>query len=604
MAGGFGACAFSGEGSSLSVFRHRDIGAWWKWLRAGIRSSSRENLADYREILSIVGPVCAVLWPAYGIFCSGTLHLKEVMAARWVIGVGSLFLWVRSRLKRFGTPERLAWCGLAAVGIVWLPWHLYLLNDRDAYWQMSTIFFCLGLALAVRGMDILPTLAAGIALLALVDGSSFDSRDIPLLAVAVITLWLAVTGVHLLRLAHRRIAQQARLIGEQNVRLQVLDHRKDEVTANIAHDLRTPLAVALSLSEDLASADLDPPMRKRLSSLGEALKQMRRQCDELMDLQRFQLGVAKLDLQVVDLCQWLGRFEEGFSSMAHSRGLTFQVVLPSTVLKANVDPNRLETALFNLVANAFKFTPAQGHVEIHLRRQGGRGIALAVLDDGEGIPPDAIRNIFDRFHQVDRGPGTYTAGTGIGLALVKEIAQSHGGRVEVQSTLGLGSLFEIVLDDALVEQEGPPLELSSQPPQGGLIAFPRSISGHIALVAEDQQMLRHVLQDILGRIAKVATARDGREALRLVHELGPDIVVTDYSMPGMDGLELLAALRSDPATRDVPVVLLSGDSVTLRSRLADEPNLVVMSKPFEQSELLETVGHLLRSRAMGDLDAA
>lgn len=554
-------------------------------------------------MLRIAGPVCAVLWPAYGIFCFGTLHLKETLAVRWAIGIGSLLLWIRSRTKSFGHPERFAWCGLAAVGIVWLPWHLYFVNDRNNYWQMSTIFFCLGLAVAVRGVDVLPTLAAGIALLLLEDRSSFDSRDIPLLAVVAITTWLGVTGLHLLRLAQRRIAQQASLIQEQNKRLRVLDQRKDEVTANIAHDLRTPLAVALSLSEDLASADLQPQMRKRLSSLGEALRLMRRQCDELMDLQRFQLGVAKLDLQVVDLCQWLARFEEGFSSMAHSRGLTFQVVLPSTVLKARVDPTRLETALYNLVANAFKFTPSQGHVEIHLRRHGQKGVSLAVLDDGEGIPPDAIRNIFDRFHQVDRGPGTYTAGTGIGLALVKEIAQSHGGRVEVQSTLGLGSLFEIVLDDVLVEREGPPLELTPQSFQGGLVAFPRS-SGRIALVAEDQQMLRHVLQDVLGRITKVVTARDGREALRLVHELGPDVVVTDYSMPGMDGLELLAALRSDPSTREIPLVLLSGDCVSLRSRLAEEPNLVVMGKPFEQSELLETVRQLLSSDVMDNADAA
>jgi signal transduction histidine kinase/CheY-like chemotaxis protein len=587
----------------LSVFRHRDNGAWRKWLVAGFRRSSRENLADYRDMLRIAGPVCAVLWPAYGIFCFGTLHLKETLAVRWAIGIGSLLLWIRSRTKSFGHPERFAWCGLAAVGIVWLPWHLYFVNDRNNYWQMSTIFFCLGLAVAVRGVDVLPTLAAGIALLLLEDRSSFDSRDIPLLAVVAITTWLGVTGLHLLRLAQRRIAQQASLIQEQNKRLRVLDQRKDEVTANIAHDLRTPLAVALSLSEDLASADLQPQMRKRLSSLGEALRLMRRQCDELMDLQRFQLGVAKLDLQVVDLCQWLARFEEGFSSMAHSRGLTFQVVLPSTVLKARVDPTRLETALYNLVANAFKFTPSQGHVEIHLRRHGQKGVSLAVLDDGEGIPPDAIRNIFDRFHQVDRGPGTYTAGTGIGLALVKEIAQSHGGRVEVQSTLGLGSLFEIVLDDVLVEREGPPLELTPQSFQGGLVAFPRS-SGRIALVAEDQQMLRHVLQDVLGRITKVVTARDGREALRLVHELGPDVVVTDYSMPGMDGLELLAALRSDPSTREIPLVLLSGDCVSLRSRLAEEPNLVVMGKPFEQSELLETVRQLLSSDVMDNADAA
>lgn len=589
----------------MSIFRHRNIGAWRKWLQANIAGSTHENITDYREIVRIAGPVGAILWPGYGIFCADVLHLREIMWIRWIMGLEFLFLWVRMRLGRFGRIERWVWSSFSAVGMIWIPWHLYILNGRNPYWQLSTVFFCVGFALTVRGIDVVPTLLAGILALALTDGSAFDFRDIPLLGVVAITTWLMLAGIHQLRLAHRRIAQQAELIHEQHDSLKALDRHKDEFTATIAHELRTPLAVALSLSEDISRSDISLPVRKRLDSLVEALRQMRRQSDDLMDLQRFQLGVAKVDLQVVDLCHWLGRFEEGFSSMARSRGLTFQVVLPSTVVKAKVDPVRLETALYNLVSNAFKFTPPDGHVEVHLRRKGTGGVVLAVLDDGEGIPADAIRNIFDRFRQVDRGPGTYTTGTGIGLALVKEIAQSHGGHVEVQSTVGLGSLFEIVLENVLVELEGPPLELLSPPRPSGLLAFPRRESvGRLALVAEDQQMLRHVLQDLLERVVNVATARDGRQALKLIHELCPDIVVTDYAMPGMDGLELLAALRSDPATRDLPVVLLSGDPVTLRSRLAEEPNLVVMGKPFDQAELVETVRHLMEQGQASRIDAA
>jgi CheY-like chemotaxis protein len=376
--------------------------------------------------------------------------------------------------------------------------------------------------------------------------------------------------------------------------LRTLDRSKDEFMANIAHDLRTPLAVALSLSEDMAHTDLTPPTRKRLESLVEALRQMRRQSEELLDLQRFQLGVAKMDRQVLNVCEWLGKFEEGLTSMARSHGLTFQVILPQEVLRARLDPLRMETALFNLVSNAFKFTPPGGHVEVHLRRQGSRGLALAVLDDGEGIPHDALSRIFDRFQQVDRGPGTYSAGVGIGLALVREIAEAHEGHVKVQSTVGLGSLFEIILDDVAVELEVPQLSLVSPPGPLGLVSnFRPATAGYLALVAEDQQLLRHVLHDIIERVAKVATARDGREALRLVHELQPDILITDYAMPGMDGLELVAALRSDPNTRALPVILLTGDPIHLRERLAEEPALRILGKPFDQSELLETVQSLL-----------
>ena len=219
---------------------------------------------------------------------------------------------------------------------------------------------------------------------------------------------------------------------------------------------------------------------------------------------------------------------------------------------------------------------------------------MAVLDDGEGIPNDALQKIFERFQQVDRGPGTYTAGVGIGLALVREIAEAHEGRVNVQSTVGLGTLFEIILEDAAVELETPQLQLVPMSGPAGLVSHNRRpFTGHLALVAEDQQLLRHVLHDIVEQVAKVATACDGREALRLVHELHPDILITDFAMPGMDGLELLAALRSDPSTKDLPVILLTGDPVHLRQRLAEEPTLKILGKPFDQAELVEVVRALL-----------
>lgn len=578
----------------MSIWRHRNPKTWQRWMGARIRRSARENAVDYRYILRAVGIASAMLWPAYGFFCHEILHLREAMSWRWILSAGFAFLGIRAHARRFGQVDRWIWMAMSALGLIWLPWHLYFLNERVAYWQLSTIFFCLGFSYAIRGLDVLPTLAAGILAVVFTHGSDFGSCDIPLIGVLAITTWLMITGVHTLRAAHRHIKELARQIQKQNDRLRALDRGKDEFTANVAHDLRTPLAVALSLSEDMARTDLSPSTRRRLESLVEALRQMHRQSEELLDLQRFQLGVAKMDRQVLNLCEWLGKFEEGFTSMARTRGLTFQVVLPRDVLKGRVDSIRMETALFNLVSNAFKFTPPGGHVEVHLRRHGSRGLTLAVLDDGDGIPNEALKRIFERFQQVDRGAGTYSAGVGIGLALVREIAEAHGGRVNVQSTVGLGSLFEIILDDAAVEMDAQPLALVPLPGPAGLVSnFRFPCAGRLALVAEDQQLLRHVLHDVLERVAKVATARDGREALRLVHELHPDILITDYAMPGMDGLELFAALRSDPGTRSLPVILLTGDPVHLRQRLAEEPTLRILGKPFDQTELIEVVRTLL-----------
>ena len=576
--------------------RRRTSGrTWW---RLGRRSASRsfgDNLEDSRQLVRSLGPFIAVLWPLYGLFCVSVLGLRDEMWLRGLLAAVCAGLWLRSRREgRWGRIDQGVWLAHSTIGLGWLPWHLYFENAGHPYWQMSIVFFSLAFAVAARGIDLpIGMLLVTVGVVA-VDGSEFSRREVPTLAVSVITLWLTFSGGHLLRSAHRRIRDQAGQLERQNQRLKVLDHDKDVFTAGIAHDLRTPLSVAFSLAEDMKGLELPIQARRRLDALGDALGQMRRQSEELLDLQRFQLGIARMDRKTVDIGGWLSRFEAGFSSMARTRGLTFQVVLPSDPLSASVDPVRLETALFNLVSNAFKFTPEGGHVEVHLRRHGAGGFAVAVLDDGEGIPPGALQRIFERFQQVDRGPGTYTAGAGIGLALVREVAEAHGGHVSVQSTLGLGSLFELIFPDSLVDAPPAALELSIQEPAHGRTAPVRPPSaGRLALVAEDQQMLRQVLHDVLERVAKVATARDGREALRLVHELNPDIVVTDFAMPGMDGLQLLAALRSDPATRDIPVVLLSGDPDRLRARLAPEPTIAILGKPFEHRELLGTVQGLL-----------
>lgn len=524
------------------------------------------------------------------------LGLPERMSVRWILM--AIFLWLgwAARRNRLGAIGRWTWVAASSLGMVWLPWTLYFESNRSDYWQMSILFFSISLSLSIRGPDFILAILGGAIGIVWQFHDRFAFQDLTLLPVAGITMLATYLGVDNLRVARRRIAAQSTEIQARNQELLALHRRKDEFTASVAHDLRTPLAVAMSLSESLADTDLSPLARKRLDSLIEALRQMRRQSEELLDLERFHLGVARLDPVMLDVCAWVRRFEEGFTSMARARGLTFQIVLGERQLFARIDPIRMEAALFNLVSNAFKFTPQDGHVEVHVRRIGRLGLGISVLDDGEGIPSDALPHIFDRYQQVDRGPGTYTAGVGIGLALVREIAEIHGGRVQVQSTLGLGSLFEIVLDDVLDDAPTLPLETIPSPRSGRLHSNRPAPGGSLILVVEDQQMLRHVIRELLERLGRVASARDGHEALRLVHELRPDVVVSDISMPGMDGLELLAALRSDPETATVPVVFLSGDVGALRSRLADDPKLALIPKPFEQAHLVAVVESFLTSR--------
>lgn len=557
------------------------------------------NLVEYREIAWWGGLVGGALWPLYGLFCQYVLHLPERMTVRILIGVAYLGMAFLVKRGRFGQASRWIWVVSNTVGMVWLPWMLYLDSGRSSYWVASLAFFAITLGLAVRSTDILVAIVAGMLLIRVHGGTAMTAQDLGMVAVCLISTWAGGVVVQILRKARRRIEIQNRMITNQNERLKELDRAKNEFTAGVAHDLRTPLTVATSLAQDLGRETLSATAQRRLESLLMALDQMRRQSEDLLDLERFQLGVAKLDPVDLDASAWMARFEEGLTSLARTRRLSFQVVHHSTDLRARFDAVRMEAVLHNLIANAFKFTPEGGHVEVHLGREADRTFLLSVIDDGEGIPATALPTIFDRFQQVDRGPGTYTVGAGIGLALVREIVQAHGGDIRVESTPTLGSLFEVRLPGALLH-DAPPATARVPVVTGSktdAIARPMTESvprsekqgALLALIVEDDTMMRHILSELLGGVARCATARDGKEGLRLAHELHPDIVISDQAMPHMDGMELLAAMRQDPLLSRIPMVLLSGDPVTLRKRLAPDRLLSIQSKPFDRDHLVDAI---------------
>gem|GEM_PF-2136079 len=550
---------------------------------------------EYRETAAWAGFVGAFLWPLYGLFCHGVLGLPERMTPRILLGIAYFSLAVLARTNHFGAKARWLWVASASVGMVWLPWMLYLDSEHASYWVASMSFFGTLFGFALRPWDMIPAIAIACALILSTGACPNSSLDIGIVAVLAISMWIGSRMVSMLLQARRRIEFQNRRIRHQNLRLMELDRAKNEFTAGIAHDLRTPLTVAVSLADDLSSENLSPIARTRLDSLVMALDQMRRQSEDLLDLERFQLGVAKLDPADIDVLAWVGRFEEGLTSLARARGITFQVVHHAHALHARFDPVRMQAVLHNLVANAFKFTPDGGHVEVHLAHKEGRTLVLSVIDDGEGIPSAALPRIFDRFQQVDRGPGTYTVGAGIGLALVREIVEAHHGSVHVESTPTLGSLFEVnlpgcILDDAPIEtcsvltkEAILPSSAPTVPPARGQL---------LALVVEDDTLLRHVLRDLLDGTVRAATARDGREGLRLAHELRPDIVISDVSMPLMDGVELLANLRADPILAKTPVILLSGDPLAVSSRLTPDEKLSIQAKPFDRVALIQAIRDL------------
>jgi class 3 adenylate cyclase len=312
-----------------------------------------------------------------------------------------------------------------------------------------------------------------------------------------------------------------------------------------------------------------------------------------------------------------------FESLAEQRGVELRVSLDPGVSGVDlfVDREMFEKLLFNLLSNALKFTE-QGHIEMSTQII-DRTFRLSVRDTGVGIKPDQLPHIFDRFRQADGSESRKHTGTGIGLALVKEIARLHGGNVTVHSEYGKGSTFEVlipmgkdhldsasiveaageelaaseVLHQAIVVHEGATDQVSAdQVNQEAEAAF--DPAKQTVLYVEDNLDLRNHVRDLLVARYNVFLAVDGRDGLEKTKKYLPDLIITDQMMPQMRGRDLLRAIREDPKLRGIPVIFLTARAGTeSRIESLDAGADDYLAKPFDEGELLARVRNLLLSRA-------
>ena len=269
----------------------------------------------------------------------------------------------------------------------------------------------------------------------------------------------------------------------------------------------------------------------------------------------------------------------------------------------------MKKVFYNLFSNAFKFSdPEDGRVWLRLSSH-DQHVELEIEDNGIGIPADQLERIFDRFTQVEGSATRRYEGSGIGLALVKEIVTLHGGTVSVESELGRGSTFTMVLPRGQVklepttqEDEGfvipPAVETQPLQAQERSDAPPLSGDHSLVLVADDNADMRSYLQHVLCRHYRIASARDGAEAFEQAVKLSPDLILTDVMMPRMSGPDLLRAVRGDPKLRSTPVIFVTaraGTEARIESLEAGADDYI--AKPFDENELVARVGSLIRARA-------
>jgi PAS domain S-box-containing protein len=397
-----------------------------------------------------------------------------------------------------------------------------------------------------------------------------------------------------------------------------LDRAKTEFFSNVSHEFRTPLTLLLGPVEELLAAPTLDEQRVRadLDVVHRNGLRLRKLVDSLLDFSRLQAGRLRGTFRPVDLAAATSRLAGLFAEPAQAAGLRLHVDCPELGEPVWVDREMWEQVMLNLLSNALKFT-FEGSITVRLRRESGAAV-LTVRDTGIGIPAAELPLLFDRFHRVDGARARSAEGSGIGLALVRELVALHGGTLGVESEVDVGTTFSVTVPfgrahlpaGQVADPAGEPAGTSGaaasyisetrrwlappvQPPEPADPGRP-----HV-LVADDNADMREYLTTLLVPHYRVRTASDGRAALDAATAEVPDLILTDAMMPAMDGFALLAALRADPRTAGVPVLLLSaraGEEAAVEGLSAGADDYLV--KPFSSTELLARVrAHLQAARS-------
>jgi signal transduction histidine kinase len=408
-----------------------------------------------------------------------------------------------------------------------------------------------------------------------------------------------------------------------------VDKLKSEFFANISHELRTPLTLILSPVDELLGNLRHGAERDALQVVRRNAARLLRMIDDLLDLARLEAGGLRLRVTPVDVKQLAEQVTGNASPAATARGVELSFSSRGQPGQIFGDPHRLEIIVTNLIGNAMKFTPRGGQIQVSVA-QDSSGASIAVRDTGPGIALDEQERIFQRFHQLEGSERRKQGGAGIGLALARELAELHGGSLTVESEPGEGSEFTLLLksgkdhfhsesierrqlqtpdhpgrrvDDRFTKapqrdmaETTAELRVSDYPAERVLLdrgRVPR------VLIAEDEDDLRRFIVGVLSQSYVVDAARNGAEALALMKNHRPDLVLTDVMMPEVSGLDLARTIKGDPSLQHIPVILLTArgeNEAAIEGYDAGADDFV--SKPFHTKVLQARIRAHLQMRGL------
>ena len=409
-----------------------------------------------------------------------------------------------------------------------------------------------------------------------------------------------------------------------------LDRAKTAFFSNVSHEFRTPLTLMLGPLEEALRA---PPevLAGRHDDLALVHRnglRLLRLVNTLLDFSRIEAGRVHASYEPVDLASFTAELASVFRAATDKAGLTLTLDCPPLTEPAWVDRDMWEKIVLNLVSNAFKFT-LEGGITVRQRQEGAQ-VHLEVEDTGTGVPASELPRLFDRFHRVEGARGRTHEGTGIGLALVQELAKLHGGTVHAQSTPGRGSTFTVSIplgsahlpaDRLRADRRADNTAIHAQPyVEEALRWLPDQIDGQVlddidspslsqpaavtaigrerptVVLADDNADMRAYVARLLDPRYDVRMVADGVAALAAVRERRPDLVLSDVMMPRLDGFGLVREIRSDPALASLPIILVSaraGEEASIEGFEAGADDYLI--KPFSARELLARVASALQT---------
>ena len=427
--------------------------------------------------------------------------------------------------------------------------------------------------------------------------------------------YLLIIGLFLWQyLYYRRRKEQDRLHLQEHVHAEEMSEAKLRFFMNISHEIRTPMTLIVSPLASLIKQDNDPHRRSVYETIRRNAERILALINQMMDLRKIDKGQMQMRMQETDLIGFIEDIHTLFTQQAQSKNITFNYEHDTQELPVWIDRNNFDKVVMNILSNAFKFTPAGGEIRIRVTHQ-DENATISFYDNGEKIPEEQLKHIFERFYQSPTSMNNRKSGTGIGLDLTRSLVELHHGTISVHNNAdgkGCEFIVTIPLGNGHLKPEEMAIEKEDTEPATTLLLdndndndtpetteIPKASKVQRIVIAEDDQEIREYLEKELSDNYTVICCENGKEAFAEIIKTVPDLIISDVMMPEMDGNTLCSKVKTNPVTSHVPVIFLTAknrDEDQLQGLETGADAYIV--KPFNMDIVRRTIVNLIHTHQM------